>query len=177
MRLNGALLAVATCLVLFVTGSAIAAAEPGDSNASLKGTYRIFTQTSGVGSTAHFYFVGVITYDGHGHARMTDRGTLIDSNGDSNSTTAPPSFGETGILTYAVKRDGSFTQEGIFTSNPDESYQYRITGIRWVGQIGADGSVLILSGAIPTEPSTFCDSQCSLRFGGFSGTAVRIRPE
>ena len=176
MRLNGASRTVAACLFLLVTGTAIAHDERGDSNALLKGTYRIFTQTSGVGSTAHFYFVGVITYDGKGNARMTDRGTIIDSNG--NSATTPPSFGETGIFTYEVKRDGSFTQEGIFTSNPDESYQYRITGVKWVGQIGADNSVLILSGAIPTEPSTFCDSQgCSLRFGGFSGTAVRIRHE
>ena len=74
----------ATCLVSLVAGSAIAAAEPGDSNASLKGTYRIFSQTSGVGSTAHGYFIGAITYDGHGQARMTDRGTIIDSNNHSN---------------------------------------------------------------------------------------------
>lgn len=169
--------AFATCLILLVTGSAIAHDERGDSNALLKGAYRIFTQSSGVGSTAHFYFAGVITYDGKGNARMTDRGTIIDSN--SNSATAPPSFGETGIFTYEVKRDGSFTQEGIFTSDPADPFQYTITS-KWVGQISAGGLVLILSGPIPTEPGTFCDiaaGACSPRFSGFSGTAVRIRPE
>ena len=40
MRLNGALLTVAACLVLLVTGSAIAADELGDLNASLEGKFR-----------------------------------------------------------------------------------------------------------------------------------------
>ena len=172
MRLNGALLAVATCLGLLVTGSALA-----NDNGLLKGTYRIFSQTSGVGSTAHGYFIGVITYDGHGQARMTDRGTIIDSNNHSDPPSAP-SFGETGIFTYAVKRDGSFTQEGSFTSNPEESFTYTITGVKWVGQIGPDGSVLILSGAIPPEPSIFTHEGVSSEgLGGFSATAVRILPE
>ena len=177
MRLNGASLAVATCLVLLVTGPAIADDEQGDSHARLNGTYRIFSQTSGVGSTAHGYFIGVITYDGHGQARMTDRGTIIDSNNHSNPPSAP-SFEETGIFTYAVKRDGSFTQEGSFTSNPEESFTYTITGVKWVGQISPDGSVLILSGAIPPEPSIFTHEGVSSEgLGGFSATAVRILPE
>ena len=172
MRLNGALLAVATCLGLLVTGSALA-----NDNGFLKGTYRIFSQTSGVGSTAHGYFIGVITYDGHGQARMTDRGTIIDSNNHSDPPSAP-SFGETGIFTYAVKRDGSFTQEGSFTSNPEESFTYTITGVKWVGQISPDGSVLILSGAIPPEPSIFTHEGVSSEgLGGFSATAVRIPHE
>ena len=73
--------AFAVCLVLIGTGAAIAADEPGNYNANLKGTYRIFSNVSSVGSTAHLYFIGVITYDGHGHARMADRGTVIDSSG------------------------------------------------------------------------------------------------
>jgi len=72
MRLNGASLAFAACLVLLGTGSAIADDESGNNNASLKGTYRIFSNVSTVGSTAHLYFIGVITYDRNGHARMAD---------------------------------------------------------------------------------------------------------
>ena len=175
MRLNGASLTVSACLFLLVTGTAIADDEQGHSNALLKGTYRIFSQVSTVGSTAQLYFTGVITYDGHGHARMTDHGTVIDSNNQSNPPSAP-SFEETGTFTYAVKRDGSFTQEGSFTSNPEGLYT--ITGIKWVGQISAQGSVLILSGIIPPESSTFCDFRgCTLRLGSFSATAVHIRHE
>ena len=171
MRLNGASLAVAACLVLLGTGSAVAADEPGNYNASLNGTYRIFTSLNNVGSTATLKFIGVIRYDGKGHARMADSGTVIDS----NNVTAP-SFEETGVFSYEVKRDGSFTQEGTFTSNPVGDYV--ITGVKWVGQIGAQGSVLILSGAIPPEPSIFMSGGgSSVRFGVMSGTAVRIPHE
>ena len=58
MRLNGASLAVAACLVLLGTGSAVAADEPGNYNASLNGTYRIFTSLNNVGSTATLKFIG-----------------------------------------------------------------------------------------------------------------------
>jgi hypothetical protein len=160
------------CLVLLGTGSAIAADEPGNYNASLKGKYRIFSNVSNDGSTDHLYFIGVITYDGNGHARMADRGTVIDS----NNATAPPSFEETGMFTYEVRRDGSFTQEGTFTSNPVGSYT--ITGVKWVGQIGAQGAILILSGAIPPEPTTFSSGGgSSVHYGSFTATAVRIPQE
>jgi hypothetical protein len=172
MRLNGASLAIAACLILLGTGSAIAYDEPGNYNASLKGTYRIFSNVSSDGSTAHLYFIGVITYDGNGHARMADRGTVIDS----NNATAPSSFEETGRFSYEVKRDGSFTQNGSFTSNPVGSYT--ITGVKWVGQIGAQGSILILSGAIPPEPAIFTSGGVSSeRLGSFTATAVRIPQE
>ena len=158
--------AFATCLVLLVTGSAIA-----DDNGHLKGKYRIFSNVSNVGSTAHLYFTGVITYDGKGHAMMTDSGTVINSNG-----TTAFSFEETGTFTYEVKRDGSFTQEGSFKSNPEGTYT--ITGVKWVGQIGAEGSVLIISGTIPPEPSIFTSGGVSTeRLGGSTATAVRIRHE
>jgi len=164
--------AFAVCLVLLGTGSAIAADEQGNYNASLKGKYRIFSNVSSDGSTAHLYFVGVITYDGNGHARMADRGTVIDS----NSSTAPSSFEETGMFTYEVKRDGSFTQLGSFTSNPVGSYT--ITNVKWVGQIGALGSILILSGTIPPEPAIFTSGGASSeRLGSFTATAVRIPQE
>ena len=170
MRLNGASLAFAACLVLLGTGSAIADDESGNNNASLKGTYRIFSNVSTVGSTAHLYFIGVITYDGNGHARMADRGTIIDSNNVTAS-----SFEETGMFSYVVKRDGSFTQQWSFTSNPVGPYT--ITGVKWVGQIGAQGSILILSGTIPTEPSIFTSGGVSSeRLGSFTATAVR-RPQ
>ena len=163
----------ATCLVSLLPGSAIADEGNEYSNASLKGTYRIFSHVSSVGSPAHLYFIGVITYDGHGHARMEDRGTIIDS---TPGTVSAPSFEETGTFTYRVKRDGSFTQEGTFTSNPVGSYT--ITGVKWVGQIGARGSILILSGAIPPEPQIFeSGGVASERLSSFTATAVRIPRE
>lgn len=156
------------CLVSLGTGSAIADDEYGNYNASLNGTYRIFTSLNNVGSTATLKFIGVITYDGKGHARMADRGTIIDSNAGTAF-----SFEETGEFTYKVKRDGSFTQEGAFTSNPVGDYV--ITGVNWVGQIGAQGSILILSGAIPPGPQIFTSGGVSsVRFGVITGTAVRI---
>jgi hypothetical protein len=164
--------AFAACLVSLLAGSAMADDGSGYSNASLKGKYRIFSNVSSDGSTAHLYFIGVITYDGNGHARMADRGTVIDS----NSSTPPSSFEETGMFTYEVKRDGSFTQLGSFTSNPVGSYT--ITNVKWVGQIGTLGSILILSGAIPPEPTTFTDGGgSSVRYGSFTATAVRIPQE
>src|SRR5262245_43777497 len=91
------------CFVLLGAGLATAADEQGNYNATLKGKYRIFSNATTVGSTAKLYFIGVITYDGNGHASMADRGTIIDSAGFT-----APSFEETGTFTYTVKRDGSF---------------------------------------------------------------------
>ena len=173
MRLNSASLAVAASFILLGTGSAIAYDEPGDYNANLKGRYRIFSNVSSDGSTAHTYFIGVITYDGRGHAKMVDRGTTIDS----NSSAAPSSFEETGTFDYRVKRDGSFTQSGSFEGNPPASYT--ITNVQWVGQIGAQGSILILSAAIPLQPTTFFTNGevPSVHYGSFTATAVRIPQE
>ena len=161
--------AFVACLVLLGTGSAIAADEPGNFNAQLKGTYRWFSNASTEGNSVHLYFIGVVTYDGKGHATMADRGTGIDP-----FNQAPPfSFEETATLTYAVKRDRSFTQEGTFTSNPVGDYV--ITGAKWVGQIGAGGSILVISGAIPPQPQIFTSGGVStVRFGVNSMTAVRI---
>lgn len=170
MRLNGASLAIAVGLVLLGTGSAITADGPGNFNARLKGTYRTFSHATNVGSTVHLYFNGVMTYDGNGHATWAGSGTVI--NQDSTVTEAF-SFGETGVLTYEVKRDGSFTQVGTFTSNPVGDYV--ITPVKWVGQIGIGGSILVLSGPIPPEPAIFTDGRGStVRFGVNQMTAVRI---
>jgi hypothetical protein len=78
--------------------------------------------------------------------------------------------------TYAVKPNGSFTQEMSFASNPVG--EWTLTGVKWVGQIGAQGSALIISGTIPPQPQTFTIGRVSsVRFGGFTATAVRISQE
>mgnify|MGYP003576201371 CR=1 FL=1 len=166
---------LAACVVLLGTGSAIADDEHRNHNASLKGTYRIFTTLNNVGSTAILKSLGVITYDGKGHAQMSDSGTIIDSNSG-----AAISFEETGKFTYKVNRDGSFTQEGTFTSHPiGEPGGYVITGVKWVGQIGGRGSILMISGTIPPEPQIFTSEGRvpSVRFGVMTGTAVRMDKE
>ena len=168
MRLKGASLAVAVGLVVLGTGSGFAPDEPGNFNARLKGAYRTFSSVTNVGSTSHLYFTEVMTYDGNGAATWAGRGTVIDSNANQAF-----SFGETGVLTYEVKRDGSFTHEGTFTSDPVGDYV--VTGVKWVGQIGIGGSILVIIGAIPPEPSIFTSGGVStVRFGVTTMTAVRI---
>ena len=172
MRLNGASLAVAVSLILLVTGSAIADDEGGNSNASLKGKFRLSINKtctdSGTNSTVHIYFSGVTTYDGNGRATLRERGTIFFLPGPSFFT-----FEETANLTYEVKPNGSFTREGTFTAT-DRSYT--LTGVKSVGQINADGSVLNLSGAIPPvlETLLFRGGGSSERSCGTSGTEVRI---
>jgi hypothetical protein len=77
-------------------------------------------------------------------------------------------------MTYEVKRNGSFTQEGIFTAT---NGSYTLTGAKVVGQIDSQGSVLILSAAIPPvlETLSFSGGGSSERSCGGVGTAVRIR--
>lgn len=162
----------AVCLVLLVTGPVLA--DGGDLNGLLRGKYRFSmsktcTDTA-TGAIVHLHFLGTTTYDGDGHAKLTERGTIF--------LPGPfqVSFEETAELTYEVKRNGSFTQEGTFTAS-DQSYT--LTGAKMVGQIGADGSVLTLGAAIPAVKETlafpgggFTERSCAA-----SGTAVRIRPE
>ena len=63
-----------------------------------------------------------------------------------------------------------------FASNPVG--EWTLTGVKWVGQIGAHGSVLIISGAIPPQLSIFTSGGVSYeRIGGFTATAVRLRHE
>jgi hypothetical protein len=140
----------------------------------LKGKYRFnisktCTDTA-TGSTVQLHFFGTTTYDGDGHATLKDRGTVF--------LPGPfqVSFEETADLTYEVKRNGSFSQEGTFTA-PDGSLT--VTGAKVVGQIESEGSVLILGAAIPAvkETLTFAGGGSSERFCAASGTAVRIRPE
>jgi hypothetical protein len=165
--------AFTACLVLLGTGSAIADDEGGDLNAALKGKFRLSlnktcTDTA-TGSLVYIYFSGVTTYDGNGHATLRERGTIffqLDSSFDT--------FEETANLTYQVRRNGSFTREGTFTATDGS---YTLTGVKQVGQIDADGSVLNLSGVIPPvlETLSFAGGGSSARKCGTSGTEVSIR--
>ena len=166
MRLNGASLAVATCLVLLVTGPAIADDEQGNPNALLKGTYRHMASGSGAGAQTqslnepgfepwpnlaarwagnaggHTFFDGVITYDGRGHATETLDGMVVSDGpfivGDHPVLT----FHEVCDWTYEVRQDRSFTREGtcqgITTSAPFLGEPYTLSGLKWVGQIGIE---------------------------------------
>jgi hypothetical protein len=122
------------------------------------------------GSTVHLHFFGTANYDGNGNATFKDRGTIF--------LPGPfqVSFEETAELTYEVKRNGSFTQQGTFTATDGS---FTVTGAKIVGQIGADGSVLTLGAAIPAVKETlaFAGGGSTERFCAASGTAVRIRPE
>lgn len=159
-------------LALLVASPALA--DWSNPNEMLRGKYRLSmsktcTDTA-TGSTVHLHFLGTTTYDGNGNARLTERGTIFLPG------SFQVSFEETGDLTYTVKPNGSFTQEGTFTAS-DQSYT--LTGAKIVGQIGTDGSVLTLGAAIPAVKETlaFPGGGFTERFCAASGTAVRIRPE
>ena len=165
-------LVLTACLNTLPAFSALAEDNRSDSATSLKGTFRfsiVKTCTdSTIGSTAHSYIDGTIIYDGHGSAQLTQQGTVVLPGSSSTS------FDETAELTYAVKPNGSFSQEGTFRA-VDRSYT--LTGVKMTGHIDSHGSVLIFSAAIPPEKETITmpgrglfDSLC-----GASGTAVRIR--
>lgn len=198
MKFNGASLAVSICLVLLVTGSALA-----NDNSLLKGKFRItiekscadvpdgfsisgppdfpFWQAVGIGNMRQLYFTGIQTYDGHGHVMTTERGTLIFPGPYFQGSGTATAFEETGSWTYTVKHDGSFTQEGASFTATDGSYT--VTGTKIVGQISADGSVLILSAVTPPVVETlkfFSNGTLvgsTQRLCGASGTAVRIPHE
>jgi hypothetical protein len=165
-------LALTACLATLLTLSALAEDNHSDSASSLTGTFRfsiVKTCTdSTIGSTAHFYITGTIIYDGHGSAQLTQQGTLVLPGPTSTS------FEETAELTYAVKPNGSFSQEGTFRA-VDRSYT--LTGVKMNGHIDPYGSVLIFSAAIPPEKETVTmpGRGSSEYLCGASGTAVRIR--
>lgn len=157
-------------LVMLVTGPALA--DGSNHNEMLKGKYRFNTSKTctdaSTGAIVHIHFFGTTTYDGDGHAKLTERGTVF--------LPGPfqVSFEETAELTYEVKRNGSFSQEGAFIATDGST---TATGAKIVGQIGAEGSVLILSHAIPAvkETLSFANGGYTERFCAASGTAVRIR--
>ena len=169
---NSRMVAMATGLVLLVTGAARAQNDRTESPASLKGTFRFNTVKTCtdvvIGSTTHFYFNGTIIYDGSGSAKLTQQGTLVLPGSTALS------FEEMAELTYLLKPNGSFVQEGTFVA---ADHSYTVTGVRMIGQIDARESVVILSGTIPPEKETVTTSGggVSQYFCGASGTAVRIR--
>lgn len=171
-RFNSSIMTMAIGLTLLLTGSAQAHDDRGEFNSSLKGTFRFSTvktcTDAVIGSTTHFYFNGTVVYDGNGSAKLTQRGTLILPGSTALS------FEEIAELTYLLKSDGSFAQEGTFTAT-DRSYT--LTGARMIGQIDAQGSVVMLGSPIPSEKETVTTSGggVSQYFCGTSGTAVRIR--
>lgn len=164
--------AFAAALVSLMAGPAIADDERGASNASLKGKFRFSLNKSctdtATGALVHIYFIGVTTYDGNGGATTTDRGMILFPLSNSFLT-----FEEKGDSTYEVKRNGSFIEEGTFTGTDGTV----VTGVKTVGQIDAEGSVLTYGAAIPPVLETLSNSAgpFSFRFCGQSGTAVRIR--
>ena len=165
-------LALTACLATLPTLSALAEDTRSDSATSLKGTFRFSTvktcTDNATGSTVHFYIDGTIVYDGHGSAQLTQQGTLVLPGPTSTS------FEETAELTYTVKPNGSFSQEGPFRA---VNRTYTLTGAKMNGHIDPHGSVLIFSAAIPPEKETVTmpGSGSSEYLCGDSGTAVRIR--
>jgi hypothetical protein len=172
----------AACLVSLFAGTAMADDERGHFNAFLKGTYRISATLScssgpnpeSIGSdpTSFITFAGVITYDGHGRATATDHGVNI-------GTGSPDGFDEACEFSYKVARDGSFSQTGSCT---DAGKSFLLSGLKWNGQIGDEGEVLITNRVgtdvekleVPAPPALAVFTRYSI-CGGV-GTAVRIHP-
>ncbi len=182
--------AFAACLASLLAGTAMAADGSGNFNAFLKGTYRLSNSLScatsinagfnpetleslGPGGTDHIYLTDVITYDGH--ATMTDHGIFLSGAPHDSSTRPVGTFEENCNFTYAVNRDGSFSQEGNCKAT-DESYT--LTGSKNVGQIAVEGSVLILNLAEPVEQTLILrDGTTIFRICGYEGAAVRLHPK
>jgi len=172
--------AFTVCLVMLLTGSAMADDERGDFNAFLKGKYRHSGSIScatgdtpesiGSGPPQHITFTGVTIYDGHGTATVKEHGIV--------SSGIPSSFKDDCSGKYEVNRNGSIRREGTCTG---DGGSYKLSGIRWKGQIGVEGSVVSLSSTelvvqkleVPAEYPTFTQ----YRICGGLETEVRIQPQ
>ena len=192
--------AIAACLVSLLAESAMATDNP--INPSwLKGTYRHMASGSsasvatsalsepgfepwpdlkarGGGNTGHVYFTGVITYDGKGTAKETLHGIAL-SDGSFGAGNSPVlTFEESCDWIYVVNRDFSFSREGTClgttTSGPFAGSPYTLSGLKWVGQIGIGGAVLISYQVEPVE-TTLSNGFVSKRLAGAQGTEVRMR--
>jgi hypothetical protein len=168
--------AFAVCFVSLLAGSAMADVGSGNFDAFLQGKYQISANVTcstgptveSIGSdpTSFITFAGVITYDGHGRATVTDQGVII-------GTGSPDSFDEVCDYRYEVARDGSFSQTGSCT---DAGKSFLLSGIKERGQIGVGGSVLITN-QIGTDVETLevpPGNIIQYRRCGSVGTAVRI---
>jgi hypothetical protein len=194
-------------LGLLSAGSALADDERGNPNTLLKGTYRYtmvescsrsaaFTDLpdlqpigGGGGNTSHT--TGLLTYDGLGNVTVDQRGTLISP--------GPYPFGEVPVTLgpvvwerqhcnwkYKVNRDGTFTQGdgdclGFDKYGPVEfripGEEVLITNMRWEGQIGVGGHVLIFYNQVEPSIETLTTNTnfTTKQVCGYTGTAVRIR--
>ena len=170
----------AACLVSLMVGTAMADDERGQFNAFLKGKYQHSGSIScatgdtpesiGSGPPQHITFTGVTIYDGHGTATVKEHGIV--------SSGIPSSFEDTCSGKYEVNRNGSIRREGICTG---EGGSYKLSGIRWKGQVGVEGSVVSLSSAelvvqkleVPAESPTFTQ----YRICGGLETEVRIHAQ
>ena len=184
--------AFTVCLVMLLTGSAMADDERGNPNALLKGKYRFsqnntcaivfdsigFTSppqllTTGNGFTASLYLTGVVHYDGNGNYTLKDHGLFISQLTPFPSGSSPVStFEDTCSGRYEVNpRNGSFTQEGSCTATDGS---YTLTGIKLEGQIGPEGSVLTMSSAEPAVQTLLGNGFANKRICGAHVTSVRM---
>ena len=169
--------AFAVCLVSLLAGSAMADVGSGNFNAFLQGKYQLSANVTcstgptvpSIGSdpTSFITFAGVITYDGHGRATVTDQGVII-------GTGSPDRFDEICEYSYEVARDGSSANRIAH----DARKSFLLSGITERGQIGVGGSVLITN-TIGTDVETLevpPGNIIQYRRCGSVGTAVRIHP-
>ena len=170
----------AACFVSLVTGSAMADDGSGNFNAFLKGKYRHSGSIScatgetpesiGNGPTQHITFTGVTVYDGKGTATVKEHGIVVGSG-------HPLAFEDDCQGTYEVNSNGRIRRESTCTG---VGGSYQLSGIRWKGQIGVEGSVVSLSSAelavqkleAPAEFPSFTQ----YRICGGLETEVRIQP-
>ena len=138
--------AFAACLVSLLAGTVTADDGSGNFNAFLKGKYRHSGSIScatgdtpeSIGSdpSQHITFTGITFYDGNGAATVKEHGIV--------SSGIPSSFEDDCSGTYEVNRNGSIRRESTCTG---AGGSYKLSGIRWKGQIGVEGSVVDLSSA------------------------------
>ena len=176
MAFKGALLTLAAGIFTLVTGSALADTDSGNFNMFLKGKYResgsIDCATGptsveiGSGSPIHISFTGVVTYAGNGQATTTsERGVIIGSGGQ------PSAFENDCFWTYSVNRNGSFSREGT-CSAPG----FTLSGLKWKGQIGEEGTVLSLSMSELAEQTLVITGGSTIkRICGGVSTEVRVQ--
>jgi len=188
--------AFAVCLVSLLAGTAMANDGSGQFNALLKGKYQFNIIQScttsdtapgfnglvslGQGQTDPASFTGVITYDGKGNATQTDHGIFLSGVPHGAGSSPVDTFQEECLYTYAVARDGSFSQEGSCTGVGGGG-PYKLSGDKWKGQIAHGGLILTMNQVgtdvstleIPPPPTT---SFTQYRICGSVGTSVRIQP-
>ena len=149
-------------------------------------------QPVGGGGASTTHTNGVLTYDGLGNGTVNQRGIVINP--------GPYSFGEPVTVRpivwerqqcnwrYRVNGDRTFTQGdgdcvGVDKYGPEEfgipGEQVTITNMRWEGQIGAGGQTLIFNQQVEPAIETLTTNTgfTTQRVCGYTGTAVRIRPE